>query len=625
MLRKFFKGITGETWRWKKSTYRVVTILLKNIDEWSTTAPDIHQIGMSDVRVIRNGLCAGLEAVLDVASELYLRFDDDFSTKIAGDFLIRDWFATMHLSALLYAAAVYRESGGDDPVVHEAFKVGLHSYAAMYEKREMTKEVLDSIFNSPLPSNAVVIDFTNKLTTLLGPPKWIEAPLLHARALLAITEKSGDLAQSMSWDLAVNTWIQMAHAGHIDPFERLKREEAERRQQAERLKREDNERREAERVKREEEARRQTAERLKREEAERRQQAEHLKHEEAERRQQAERLKREDNERREAERVKREEEAIRQAAERLKREESERAEERKQEQPHLSARARKWLWGVSCLCAIVLLFAITAPRSPPYRGVSFSNKEGVNDTGQSINAGDEWKTRSGDQKGADRVSESREGFLRPVAETVDPVGSASHLVLAQQLFAGEVSPEYDWNGATPNGEQLAKWMAARRSQLLEATDQCHKALEITPDNLSAQRLMVFLHISAGKYYKALERIASVSPQDKKGTYLVDLQDGLNHFQYGSPRTAEESFRKSLTAYEVQYEASGDLEKSPGYSGLLKVLIGDAIFRRGYPEIAERWWAKAYHEHVGGGRALCYTAQQRLNYYSKTRLVGADSE
>ena len=570
MLRKFFKGITGETWRWKKSTYRVVTILLKNIDEWSTTAPDIHQIGMSDVRVIRNGLCAGLEAVLDVASELYLRFDDDFSTKIAGDFLIRDWFATMHLSALLYAAAVYRESGGDDPVVHEAFKVGLHSYAAMYEKREMTKEVLDSIFNSPLPSNAVVIDFTNKLTTLLGPPKWIEAPLLHARALLAITEKSGDLAQSMSWDLAVNTWIQMAHAGHIDPFERLKREEAERRQQAERL-------------------------------------------------------KREDNERREAERVKREEEAIRQAAERLKREESERAEERKQEQPHLSARARKWLWGVSCLCAIVLLFAITAPRSPPYRGVSFSNKEGVNDTGQSINAGDEWKTRSGDQKGADRVSESREGFLRPVAETVDPVGSASHLVLAQQLFAGEVSPEYDWNGATPNGEQLAKWMAARRSQLLEATDQCHKALEITPDNLSAQRLMVFLHISAGKYYKALERIASVSPQDKKGTYLVDLQDGLNHFQYGSPRTAEESFRKSLTAYEVQYEASGDLEKSPGYSGLLKVLIGDAIFRRGYPEIAERWWAKAYHEHVGGGRALCYTAQQRLNYYSKTRLVGADSE
>ena len=220
MFKKVLKGLTGQTYHWNKTKFRVQNLVLKNLGNWSRSAPDELDVSHANIRVIRNELCAGVEAVMEAANELWFNFNETFSKTPVGDFLVRDWFATLHLGAIMYAHAEYLEAGGlgsRDQMVESAFEVGLHGYSAMYEQPLLTPEAVKAIvLDMPgSPTDAATIYFVGKLTEMFGPPKTTNAALAHASALSHISRTSEMYATSLSWTLRFNDLIEQAKDGRI--------------------------------------------------------------------------------------------------------------------------------------------------------------------------------------------------------------------------------------------------------------------------------------------------------------------------------------------------------------------------------------------------------------------------
>lgn len=216
VFKLLFKGLTGQIYRWNQSKWRVHTLLLKNADKWTAVAIDGFRIEESEALSIRNTLCAGIDSTIRVAAGLLDRVEEDFSTPLVGDLIIRDWYAALHLGALLYSAATYRESGRTDIMAKLILVVTLNGHSAIYgHESSISNSEWQAILDSANPTSAVVGYIIQRLIQIFGPPNDLQAMLFHVRALPEIADSTYRRLETPSFSLIVDSWIYQAHNGLV--------------------------------------------------------------------------------------------------------------------------------------------------------------------------------------------------------------------------------------------------------------------------------------------------------------------------------------------------------------------------------------------------------------------------
>jgi len=214
MFKTFLNGVTGKIHRWNQAKWRIQTLLLKNAEKWSIA--DGFQIGPSQVRPMRDVLCAGINSTIDIAGELFGRFDEDFGTRLEGEILIRDWFATLHLGALLHSAATYRENVGADTATTLTLVVALHGHAAIYDLvNPISNQEWQAILDSERPTYAQMDYIMQRILHHFGPPKHPNAMIAQIEATVQIADRTLDHARKPHFSLIVDSWIYQANAGLI--------------------------------------------------------------------------------------------------------------------------------------------------------------------------------------------------------------------------------------------------------------------------------------------------------------------------------------------------------------------------------------------------------------------------